>query len=162
MSKIIKVIDNETIEISCYVNPRICFENEGYDDYDSYCIYKEIINPFKMFEENKRLNYIINELEKYHIKSMENLKNTEDFKYVGVNHIKILYEEHKRTLERIKELKEDKKNKKINYSIEKHEHSSNLKGKLIYVLWKESDYSCYGIYQGSKQECEKYLKKIKK
>ena len=36
---------------------------------------------------------------------MENLKNTEDFRYVGVNHIKILYEEHKRTLDKLKELR---------------------------------------------------------
>lgn len=55
-----------------------------------------------------RLNNIIDELEKYHIKSMENLENTEDFKYVGTNHIKILYEEHKRTLDKLKELKEGK------------------------------------------------------
>ena len=52
--------------------------------------------------------------------------------------------------------------KKINYSIKKHKHLSNLNRKPIYVLWKECNYSCYGIYQGSRQECEKYLKIIKK
>lgn len=57
----------------------------------------------------KQLNNIINELEKYHIKSMKNLENTEDFKYVGINHTKILYEEHKRTLNKLKELKENEK-----------------------------------------------------
>jgi len=61
-----------------------------------------------LYNENKKLNNIINELEKYHIKSMKNLENTEEFKYIGINHIKILYEEHKRTLNKLKELKEGK------------------------------------------------------
>ena len=61
-------------------------------------------------KEIERLNNIINELEKYHIKSMKNLENTEDFKYIGTNHIKILYEEHKRTLDKLKELKESGNN----------------------------------------------------
>ena len=61
-------------------------------------------------KEIERLNNIINELEEYHIKSMKNLENTEDFKYVGTNHIKILYEEHKRTLDKLKELKESSNN----------------------------------------------------
>lgn len=65
-------------------------------------------NVFDNLQEIDRLNNIIDELEKYHIESMKNLENTEDFKYVGINHIKILYEEHKRTLEKIKELKEGK------------------------------------------------------
>lgn len=59
-------------------------------------------------KEIERLNNIINELEKYHIKSMKNLENTEDFKYIGTNYIKILYEEHKRTLAKLKTLKEGK------------------------------------------------------
>ncbi len=61
-------------------------------------------------KEIERLNNIINELEEYHIKSMKNLENTEDFKYVGTNHIKILHEEHKRTLDKLKELKESGNN----------------------------------------------------
>lgn len=59
-------------------------------------------------KQKNRAEHIIDELEKYHIKSMENLKNTEDFKYIGINHVKILYEEHKRTLDKLKELKGDK------------------------------------------------------
>ena len=55
-----------------------------------------------------------------------------------------------------------KDKKTITYSIEKHEHLSELKEKPIYVLWKETDHSCNGIYHGSKQECEEELKKIKK
>lgn len=81
---------------------------EDYDNVD-YEYFKEW-DLEQAKKEIERLNNIINELEKYHIKSMENLKNTEDFKYVGVNHIKILYEEHKRALERIKELKEGSDN----------------------------------------------------
>lgn len=69
--------------------------------------YSIVRDATKMCEEIDRLNNILDELEKYHIKSMKNLENTEDFNYVGTNHIKILYEEHKRTLDKLKELKED-------------------------------------------------------
>lgn len=72
-----------------------------------YSMQKQIDEKDKEIE---RLNNIINELEEYHIKSMKNLENTEDFKYVGTNHIKILYEEHKRTLDKLKELKESGNN----------------------------------------------------
>ena len=104
MSKLIKVIDNENIEISCYVNPSLCFEYEGYDDYDSYCIYKEIINPFKMFEENKRLNNIINELEK-------TLNSKEYLRYKGKDNILFneggqLYKDYIK--DKLKKLKEGK------------------------------------------------------
>ena len=79
---------------------------------DKPCAWLSLGNEYceEIMEVNKeidRLNNVINELEKYHIKSMENLENTEDFKYVGINHIKILYEEHKRTLDKLKELKEE-------------------------------------------------------
>ena len=71
---------------------------------------KAVEDNRKLEQEIERLNNIINELEKYHIKSMKNLENTEDFKYVGINHIKILYEERKRTLDKLKELKESDNN----------------------------------------------------
>lgn len=83
-------------------------EELGDANYTITQLHKVMDKHYVKKEDYDRLNNIINELEKYHIKSMENLKNTEDFRYVGVNHIKILYEEHKRTLDRIKELKEGK------------------------------------------------------
>lgn len=55
MSKFLRVIDNETIEISRYRNPRIVFNNCQYDDINSYCDLKAIINPFTLYEENEQL-----------------------------------------------------------------------------------------------------------
>lgn len=65
MSKIIKVIDNETIEISDYRSPNRCFKtNEygNYGDFEVYCVLKEKINPFSLYAENQRLNNIINKI----------------------------------------------------------------------------------------------------
>jgi cytoplasmic iron level regulating protein YaaA (DUF328/UPF0246 family) len=51
------------------------------------------------------------------------------------------------------------------YSITKHNQLSELKGKDIYVLWKESKTKygngIKGIFQGTKKECEEKLKEIK-
>ena len=49
----------------------------------------------------------------------------------------------------------------IKYSISKHNQLSELKGKEVYVLWKENKYSCRGIFQGTKKECEDKRKEIK-
>lgn len=49
----------------------------------------------------------------------------------------------------------------IKFSISKHKQLSELNNKDIYVLWKESDYGCRGIYQGSKKNCKIKLKELK-
>ena len=56
---------------------------------------------------------------------------------------------------------------KIKYSIEKHKNlGKDIKGD--YVLWKESEsesehsYGAKGIFQGTKKQCEEYLKSLKK
>lgn len=75
MSRLIKVIDNETIEIADYRNPEATFKSSQnpptlqdvkneIEHLEWYCMFKDTINPFQMYEENKRLNNIINELEK--------------------------------------------------------------------------------------------------
>lgn len=67
MSKLIRVIDNETIEISDYKSPNLCFETNEYGEagnFDTYCVLKEKINPFSLYVENQRLNNIIDELDK--------------------------------------------------------------------------------------------------
>lgn len=93
---------------------KLLFEKEDKEEVIKSYVYKceQLERLYKSYEEKEievmKKDNIINELEKYHIESMKNLKNTEDFKYVGVNHIKILYEEHKRTLDKLKELKEGK------------------------------------------------------
>ena len=74
MSRIIKVIDNETIEIADYRNPEVIFKSSQnpptlqdtkneIEHLEWYCTFKDTINPFQVYEENKRLNNIINELE---------------------------------------------------------------------------------------------------
>ena len=76
MSRIIKVIDNETIEIADYRNPEVIFKSSQnpptlqdtkneIEHLEWYCTFKDTINPFQVYEENKRLNNIINELEDY-------------------------------------------------------------------------------------------------
>lgn len=68
MRKVIKVIDDETIEISRYLSPEVRFFNpctdihNEYDRYESYCDFKDVINPFKMYAENKMLHSIIKEV----------------------------------------------------------------------------------------------------
>lgn len=47
----------------------------------------------------------------------------------------------------------------IKYNIGKHKQLSLLEGKPIYVLWAETEYSCRGIFQGTKLECEEEKKK---
>ena len=72
MSRIIKVIDNETIEIADYRNPEVIFKSSQnpptlqdtkneIEHLEWYCTFKDTINPFQVYEENKRLNNIINE-----------------------------------------------------------------------------------------------------
>jgi len=50
---------------------------------------------------------------------------------------------------------------KYKYSISKHRQLSEMNNKDIYVLWKETKYSCGSIFQGTKKECEDRLKEIK-
>lgn len=49
----------------------------------------------------------------------------------------------------------------IKYSISKHKQLTELNNRSIYVLWKESDYGCRGIYQGTKKACREKLKEMK-
>ena len=60
-----KVIDNETIEIASYRNPRIVFNDYRYDDIERYCDFKATINPFVLYGENERLHNIIKEVREY-------------------------------------------------------------------------------------------------
>ena len=71
MIKVIKLLNDDNIEISRYVSPEARFFNpcidihNDYDKYESYCDFKEVINPFKMYAENERLNSIIKEVREY-------------------------------------------------------------------------------------------------
>lgn len=77
MTKTIKIIDNQTIEIKNYRNPNVCFDireitTPYIDDYDWYCDFSATINPFQLYSDYqkselkiKELNKIIERLEKY-------------------------------------------------------------------------------------------------
>ena len=66
MSRLIKVIDNETIEIAEYRCPEVIFKNSQnpptlqdtkneIEHLEWYCTFKDTINPFQMYAENERL-----------------------------------------------------------------------------------------------------------
>lgn len=55
MSKIIKPIDNETIEISDYRKPNAVFNTNEYQDYEDLCVFKETIRPFELYAEHEQL-----------------------------------------------------------------------------------------------------------
>ena len=88
MSRLVKVIDNETIEIAEYRCPEVIFKSSQnpptlqdtrneIEHLEWYCTFKDTINPFQIYEENHRLNNIINELEQWLEESIE--KHTEDY-----------------------------------------------------------------------------------
>lgn len=71
MSRIIKLLNNETIEIVEYSKANACFQTNKYPNDEIFCVIREQINPFDMFlkklsleKKIERLNNIINELEK--------------------------------------------------------------------------------------------------
>lgn len=63
MSKTIKIINDELVEIASYRNPEIVFHDSNnprrlkpeYDNFESYCDFKEVINPFELYAENQQL-----------------------------------------------------------------------------------------------------------
>ncbi len=70
MSKTIKLCGNNLIEMASYRNPEVVFHNSEnprhlkpkYDDFESYCDFKEVIDPFVMYSENEKLRSIIREV----------------------------------------------------------------------------------------------------
>ena len=76
MSRLIKVIDNEIIEIAEYRCPEVIFKNSQnpptlqdtkneIEHLEWYCTFKDTINPFQMYAENERLHSIIKEVREY-------------------------------------------------------------------------------------------------
>lgn len=49
----------------------------------------------------------------------------------------------------------------MRYSIKLHEHLTELNKRNTYVLWAETDYSCRGVFQGTREQCLEELKKRK-
>lgn len=81
MTKLIKVIDNQTIELISYRNPNICFniedttyiKDEGipgelktslFKDCEYYCDFKKQINPFELYNDYEKQQQEIDRLNK--------------------------------------------------------------------------------------------------
>ena len=76
MSRLIKIIDENTIELADYRCPEVIFKNsqipptlqnikDEIEHLEWYCTFKATINPFQMYAENERLHSIIKEVRKY-------------------------------------------------------------------------------------------------
>ena len=76
MSRLIKIIDESTIEIAEYRNPEATFKSaqnpptlqnikDEIEHLEWYCTFKATINPFQMYAENERLHSIIKEAREY-------------------------------------------------------------------------------------------------
>lgn len=108
MSRLIKIIDENTIELADYRCPEVIFKSsqnpptlqnikDEIEHLEWYCIFKDTINPFQMYEENKRLTNIINELRELvekgtDFKSIYFKKDKEDlWKVILANEIKEKY-----------------------------------------------------------------------
>lgn len=74
MSRIIRLIDNETIEISDYRNSGYLFDHNAptiedirkqISNIDDWCAFKETINPFVLYGEKEKLQHKIDKAIKY-------------------------------------------------------------------------------------------------
>ena len=104
--RILKVINDELIDIREFGNANATFNTAEYRKSDDICIYHEQFNPFDLYsdyqkqqEEISRLNNIINELEK-------------DIKNLYTYGIKNNAEQRNYLLNRLEGLKELKENNK--------------------------------------------------
>lgn len=55
MSRLVKIVDNNYVQIEEYKNPNICFNTNEYDNFEDYCTLRKTFDPFKMFYENQKL-----------------------------------------------------------------------------------------------------------
>ena len=78
MSKIIKVLDTEHIEIREYRNPNLVFNTNEYDINDKICILREVINPFIMQQQIQELTNNWNELRQHIKEYLEEWENSDD------------------------------------------------------------------------------------
>ena len=107
--KIMRVINDELIDLREFKKPNLVFNTNEYSDSEDLCIFHEQINPFDLYYENKekekeieRLNNIINELEKWCLSWKENDK----FCYLSSNDKdKCRYDIWGEVLDKLKELK---------------------------------------------------------
>ena len=103
MSKIIKVLDTEHIEIREYRNPNLVFNTNEYDINDKICILREVINPFIMQQQIQELTKNWNELEEW-VKELQ--------KFKGINQQGFSWGVAQEVLDKMKEIKEGSNDKK--------------------------------------------------
>lgn len=76
MSKIIKVLDNNLIEIADYRCPEVIFKDGGIpptlqdvknemEHLEWYCVFKETINPFELYAQNEKYKILLYKLKEY-------------------------------------------------------------------------------------------------
>lgn len=101
MSRLIKIIDENTIELAEYRNPEAMFKSsenpptlqnikDEIEHLEWYCTFKAIINPFQMYVENERLNNRVSELEKAVSRKEEQITDLDDENFDLENEIEKL------------------------------------------------------------------------
>ena len=125
MSKLIKVIDNQTIELISVRNPNVCFNkidttyvrDEGipgelktslFKDCEYYCDFKKQINPFELYSDYEKQQQEIDRLNKIINKTLANIEKQKKKMYKSRNKIAMYV-----LMNIEKELKEEGKNEKI-------------------------------------------------
>ena len=111
MSRLVKIVNNKYVQIEEYKNPNICFNTNEYDNFEDYCILREIFDPFEIFYENQELKLelsgyrqaILNNKEMLGLKE-ENEKLKQENKQLN----NILTELEETIKNKIKGFKEDK------------------------------------------------------
>lgn len=108
MTKLVKIVDNNYVQIEEYKNPNICFNTNEYDDFEDYCTLKETFDPFEIFYENQELKKKYeNAVADYETTMAENkeLKKQVENKYekVGTLTNELLYEENTKLINQQKE-----------------------------------------------------------
>ena len=63
--RIMKIIDDNLIEIKEYAKPNACFQTNEYPDSYDFCILREQFNPFDLFNDNKIKNKQLEDIKSY-------------------------------------------------------------------------------------------------
>ena len=65
MNKIIKVLPHNFIEMSIYASPNAVFNVKEYAVIEKIRVFKETIDPFKMYQENQQLKQALLDIKEY-------------------------------------------------------------------------------------------------
>ena len=94
MSRLIRLLNNETIEILEYSKANACFQTNEYPNDELFCVIRETFNPFDLFQEKlvleqeiERLHSIIKEVREYiaHYVDNEYRNGRDDELYLELN-----------------------------------------------------------------------------